>query len=219
MEVEQLAISKKKAEEEYQTYKEELRLSKTQFNEDMRVIYAHMRHGGKVIDVWESMKLAGLNKDGDPKLAIVRANSPKVRFERRINSRYATLNGQTGYLDLISEGGAFYLQKTNGRWSPNWELDVKIPKDFCPDWTKKQDGQYIRRAVETVTPIIPARLMNPLRSHKLENYHILWEVDEWKLVPPKDPMLLKKVTPNMFLILAHWDLSPLERAVIRGRIS
>jgi hypothetical protein len=219
MEIEQLAISKQKAEKEYQTYKEELQLSKTQFNLDMKALYAHMRHGGKVIDVWESMKLAGLNKDGDPRLAIVRADSSKVRFQRRINQRYTTLNGQTGYLDLINEGGAFYFQKKNGKWSPNWEIDVKIPNGFFPEWPKKQDGQYIKRQVETVTPIIPARLMNPLRSHKLKNYYILWEVDEWKLIPPKDPMLLKKVTPNMFLILAHWDLSPLERAVIRGRIS
>jgi hypothetical protein len=218
MEVEQLAISKKKAEEEYLTYKEELRLSKTQFNEDMKVIYAHMRHGGKVIDVWESMKLAGLNKDGDPKLAIVRADSPKVRFARRIGNRYITINGQSNYKDIVNEGGTFFFQKKNGRWSPYWESDIKIPTGFFPEWPKKEDGQYIGRQVETVTPIIPARLMNPLRSHKLENYHILWEVDEWKLVPPKDPMLLKKVTPNMFLILAHWDLSPLERAVIRGRI-
>jgi len=31
-------------------------------------------------------------------------------------------------------------------------------------------------------------------------------------------MLLRKLTPNMFVVLASWDLTPLERAVIKGRL-
>jgi len=216
MEIEQLAIPKKRAMEEYETYKEELRHAKTQFNEDMKSLYAHMRHGGKVLDLWESMKLAGLNDAGNPKLAIVQADSPRVKFERKLESHYSS-EKQQWIPNGVNNGGIFYRQKKNGRWSPNWEADIKIPSEFL-DYPKKPEGTYESRQIETVTPMVPARIMNAMRSHKLENYHILWEVEKWAIVPPKDPVLLKKITPNMFCILAAWDLSPLERAVIRGRL-
>jgi len=44
------------------------------------------------------------------------------------------------------------------------------------------------------------------------------EVEKWKPLPPKDPILLKRLTPNLFGVLATWDLTNLERAIIRGRI-
>jgi len=208
MEVEQLAVPKKKAQEEYEAYKQELRYAKTQFNRDMLGLYAHMKHGGKVIDLWEAMKMAGLNKDGDPRLAITNADSPKVRFTKD----WTWQNNVT-----VSNGGIFiplayygYRRRDNHK--------IVIPKGFFPDWAKDpKTGSILREQIETVTPIVPAKILNPLRSHKLENYHILWEVEDWKLVP-KDPMLLKRITPNMFLILATWNLSKLERAVIKGRL-
>jgi hypothetical protein len=158
------------------------------------------------------MKLAGLNQDGDPKLAIVRADSKKVQFRKKWNWLNYRDNTKT------SEGGVFYRFRNEGnRWDSLRE-DVSISKEFFPKWQTDARGSVVHEKVETITPIIPAKIMNPLRSHKLKNYHILWEVEEWKPVPPKDPMLLKRITPNMFLVLATWDLTPLERAVIRGRI-
>jgi hypothetical protein len=210
MKVEQLAISKTKAQAEYEAYKEELRYGKTQFNKDMLSLYAHMKHGGKVIDLWEAMKLAGLNEQGDPKLAIVRADCKRVRFNRDLDA--TMVNGKW---KIVNNGGSFLFQKEN-RYH-DWVTDVHIPKEFF-EWPKDQNGEYIRRTVETITPIIPAKIMNPLRSHKLQNYHILWEVDAWEPIPPRDPMLLKRITPNMFCVLATWNLTELERAVIRGRI-
>lgn len=46
----------------------------------------------------------------------------------------------------------------------------------------------------------------------------LLNVEKWKPVPPRDPILVKRLTPNLFGVLATWDLTKLERAVIRGRI-
>lgn len=212
MEVEQLAIPKKKAMEEYEAYKKELQYVKTTFNKDMLSLYAHMKHGGKVIDLWEAMKLAGLNKDGDPRLAIVRADSKKVQFEKK----WTWLNWDTR--SITSNGGVYCrFRNEASRWDSLRE-DVKIPKGFFPEWQIDDKKNVIHEKIETSTPIVPAKIMNPLRSHKFESYHILWEVDEWKPVPPRDPMLLKRITPNMFLVLATWDLTELERAVIRGRI-
>jgi hypothetical protein len=206
LKVEQIAIPKKKAEQEYEAYKQELRYGKTQFNKDMLSLYAHMKHGGKVIDLWEAMKLAGLNKDGDPKLAITNADSPKVRFTKE----YTWQNNVT-----VANGGIF--RPIGYSYNRRENYKIVIPKEFFPEWPKDAKGSIIRQQVETITPTVPAKILNPLRSHKLENYHILWEVEDWKLIP-KDPMLLKRITPNMFCVLATWDLTELERAVIRGRM-
>lgn len=72
---------------------------------------------------------------------------------------------------------------------------------------------------ETVVPLVPAE-HHPDSS--LRNYHIIWEVEEggWKPVPvpPGDPLLLKRLSKNLFVVLAMWDLTELERAVIKSSL-
>lgn len=37
------------------------------------------------------------------------------------------------------------------------------------------------------------------------------------MIPPGDPALLKHMGGDLYAILAVWDLSPLERAVLAGK--
>lgn len=208
MNVEVLSLPKEKAQREYEAWKQLLRKSKAEYAKDFLALYAHMKHGGKVIDLFEAMRMAGLNEDGDPRLAIVRADAPRVEFCKD----YIWQNNV-----LVSDGGTFYPGGNDYGWRKIAKLKTKIPRECFPEWRKDAQGRIIRQRVQTVTPVIPARILNPLRSYKLENYHILWEVPKWNAVP-KDPILLKRITSNMFLVLATWNLTKLERAVIRGRI-
>jgi hypothetical protein len=59
-------------------------------------------------------------------------------------------------------------------------------------------------------PLIPPHLRP---SNALSNYHILFEA-EWERVPPKDPILLKRLEGPLFVVLAHWNLTELERTVL-----
>lgn len=59
-------------------------------------------------------------------------------------------------------------------------------------------------------PLIPPRL-RPGET-QLRNYWILWEAD-WKEAP-RDPMLLKKLTGDLYVVLATWELTDLERAAM-----
>lgn len=61
-------------------------------------------------------------------------------------------------------------------------------------------------------PTVPPRFMPP---HHLRNYHILWEA-EWTGEVSIDPALLKRVAGDVFVVLATWDLTPLEAAVLRS---
>jgi len=215
MKVQELEIPKEQAIEEYEAYKQVLKkpnFEHEQYLKDLKAIYGHMKHGRSIIDLWASMKKAGLNSHGNPRLAICKAYAKRVRFtkERESSSWFYYLNPDRRL-----------------RWE-EWVKDIEIPDGTFAQWEIKKEmigngvtqwerTTVLNQNVETIVPIIPAKFLNALRG-SLKNYHILWEVKKWKPVPPKDPMLLRKLTPNMFVVLASWDLTPLERAVIKGRL-
>lgn len=69
--------------------------------------------------------------------------------------------------------------------------------------------RYQHRAL---VPPIPPRF----RPEKLYDYHVLWEA-VWEKAPPDDPILLKKVSDSVYVVLAQWDITDVERAVLEGR--
>jgi len=205
MEVEELAIPTEEAEEEFQAlreaFKTNAKLKKEEIRQDLKKVYGHLRHGKKIIDIYESFKKAGLNEAGDPKLAICRADA------------------KTCFLSKRDEGGAVFSISEIWRHDPPRKTynDVALPEGSFT-WKKNDYGSILNPECETLVPIIPARILVAEVKVLLKNFHILWEVEEWKPIPPKDPILLKQLTPNLFGVLATWDLTKLERAVIRGRI-
>lgn len=69
---------------------------------------------------------------------------------------------------------------------------------------------------KAMVPIVPPALRP---KAMLSNYHILWEADWTKEVvrPPRDPALLRRIGGDLFAVVAIWDLTDLERAVLAGR--
>jgi len=212
MKVEELTLPREQAETEFnalkQAFKQNAILKKEQIRRDMLAVYAYLRHGKKIIDVYESFRKAGLNEAGDPKLAICRADAAECFC-----------------LKIVDGSALFSMQRLN-RWvrrSRKTYSDVKLPQGTF-QWQPADPTQPLSRynikneIVKCLVPIIPARILVEEVKVLLRNFHLLWEVDEWKPVPPKDPILLRQLTPNLFGVLATWDLTPLERAIIRGRI-
>jgi hypothetical protein len=65
---------------------------------------------------------------------------------------------------------------------------------------------------QAIVPTIPP----PFRpQYKLSGYHLLWEA-EWTMAAPVDPALLKHLGGDLYAVLAVWDLTELERAVLGG---
>lgn len=208
MQVEELAIPKKKAEAEYQAlvgaFRQHAKLRKEEIRQDLRRVYGHLRHGKKIVDVYESFKTAGLNKNRNPKLAICRADAKQCYCYKDPN----------GAAIFSFESGVTVARKTKG--------DIHTPNETF-QWN--EDGSkfvlWKERHIRTLVPIIPAKILVNEVKILLRNFHILWEVEPnaWKTMrPPRDPILLRRLTPNLFGVLATWDLTPLERAVIRGRL-
>jgi hypothetical protein len=212
MEVAELALPKEQAEAEFnalrQALKQNATLRKEQIRRDMLAVYGHLRHGKNIIDIYESFQKAGLNKDGDPKLAICRADA-KQCYCYKFKDGSALFADQRWITVPRKTFGDIKLPPATFKWIPQ---KPEIPLDH---WQNDIKGD---KNIQTLVPVIPAKILVNEVNVLLKNYHILWEVEEWKPVPPKDPILLKQLTPNLFGVLATWDLTPLERAIIRGRI-
>jgi len=68
---------------------------------------------------------------------------------------------------------------------------------------------------EAAVPLIPVHL-RPKAA--LSNYHILWEA-EWTKRYPVDPYLLRRFGGDAWLVVAAWDLTDVERAVMGSRLT
>jgi hypothetical protein len=207
MEVESYTMARKKAADALAdlrgAFKVNLALKKEHALTDMQKVYGHMsHHGGAVIDVPASLKTAGLNADGDPKLAIIRADYKVCYLFKRDNGRALISGFNNTWNRPLKKDGDIYTPRDTYTWK----------KD-----TSRNYG-YERAEIQAPVPLIPPAILIDEVKHSLKNYHILWEVEKWDHIPPKDPMLLKQLTPNLFGVLATWDLTPLERAIIKGRL-
>lgn len=78
--------------------------------------------------------------------------------------------------------------------------------------------EWDKRELKAPVPIVQPKILLENVKRGLGGYYILWEVEEWKPVPPRDPILLKKLTANLFGIIATWELTLLERAVISSHL-
>ena len=186
-------------------WKEYLELLKNRDDEGANILkqaYYHASKGRKVIDIYQAMKDAGLNIDGWPRLAICRADGKECFFRRRAKG-----------------SGLFHHERLN-RWEGGNRNSVSLGEGTFMDLPVAPHFENLKNERYAVIPTIPAKFY-PKGS--LEKYYLLWEVEQWHEksqfpVPPIDPFLLKRISPNLFVVLAEWDLTPLERAVIKGAV-
>jgi len=67
----------------------------------------------------------------------------------------------------------------------------------------------------TIVPIVPPQFRP--RAKRLWRFHVLWEVERWATVAPEDPALVRHIRGDLWAVVATWDLTPLERAVLSAR--
>lgn len=137
---------------------------------------------------------------GRPRLAIARADRKQVRFTR---------DGETA--------GLF---DASGPSTSTWHAQERYP-------TLVQRVELVphpKRALGfALVPLIPARvrLELPIGTTDRGSF-VLWEVEAWSDVrigarADRDPYLLRPLGGDLWSVLAEWDLTELERAVMAGR--
>lgn len=159
--------------------------------------YRAAARGLPIIELSKVITAGGCFDNGLPRLAIARADAKICQVEPH---------------SWRGNGGIVYHSDPD-RWPNNRGALVgrkHVIVRATPEGLKKntRDGQ-------TIVPITPPRF-RPKRSH-ISNFHVLWEVEEWKLVPPIDPALVRHIRGDLWTVMAVWDLTPLERAVLAQR--
>lgn len=173
--------------------------------------YRAAARGLPIIRLSTVMAAGGTFADGLPRLAIARADARTVRVEIQRPYRHADAPPvTTAHLAFTDDPSSLW-----GGWSSRARhvgvhgVNVTVEGDA---WAAVPRG---RSRGQTMVPSVPPRF-RPKRG-RLANCHVLWEVERWDPTPPVDPALLRHIRGDLWSVLAVWDLTPLERAVLAQR--
>lgn len=181
----------KEARELYRKYKEHAYYSQP-IDDEVRRTYQLIAQGRVVIRALDAIKDAGLNTAGLPKLAIGRAYLRNVVFQPQRDG-----------------GGVFGKERWDNARGSRTRVEMPAGSFTFPP-------SVLDNVHEAIVPLIPVHL-RPKRA--IESYHILWEA-EWTRSIPVDPMLLRRIgKADLWLVVAAWDLTPVEQAALAGRMS
>jgi hypothetical protein len=195
MDLQPITMDRYKARELFLEYRRAVKARHTDEDKQIMEGYRYLAKGIKVLNIIDALRQGGVDRQKLPRLAICRANAEYCYFKR------AHWNTDTHVLAATCD--AIHAQHyTRQR--------VTMPASLFP--TAASDHS-LRTEAQALVPIIPPQFRP---ADNLFNYHILWEAD-WE-VAPVDPVLLKHIAGPLYAILAQWDLTDLERAVIEGRL-
>lgn len=193
MNVEKIVVDKKQARELYREYKAHAAYG-DKMDKEIQRAYQLIAQGRMVIKAIESVAAAGLNAEGWPLLALGNATAKECWCEM----------SKDGRVEMRGKQWGGHSDTTN---TFRWPAGAMTRKVAMTEWRQE------RRAA---TPMIPLKLRP---TEALANYHILWEA-EWRPVPPKDPYLLRRIgKADLWLVVAAWDLTEVERAAMATRVS
>ena len=159
----------------------------------VELAYEQLAKGTPLIILSDAIAAAPRDEKGRPRLAIARADRRQVHYSRSWD--------RVHQFDASSQRG--------GR--PSAELTIRVPVA-----TEGQSGYVSGWAL---IPMVPPAVIG---NRALDTHFILWEVEAWAdsrtgAKPDLDPYLLRRVDEDLFAVVAEWDLTDVERAVMRGR--
>lgn len=156
--------------------------------------YRQTLKGRPVISLSETIHAGGyFGESGLPRLAVVRADAGDCFLEIH----------RWGGVDRLTYSSVRHPNHLGGLVGKR-HVRVRVPGPL--------DGQFSGRQGQTIVPLTPPR-HRPARP-RLSSCHVLWEVEAWTDVAPVDPALLRYIHGDLWAVLATWDLTPLERAVL-----
>lgn len=158
--------------------------------------YKAIASGHPIIALRDVIRVGGENSRFLPKLAIARADEPRISVRRE----------RDGSIVFGRNIVHSWREYRNGSRYRGRAL-VLLPPGTLP---AKTDVSGWPIEAHAIVPIVPPQY-RPEAS--LERYWILFEA-EWSRIPPKDPALLRDLGGGLYAVLATWDLTDLERAVL-----
>lgn len=165
--------------------------------------YEQLAKGRTLIELSKAIQGGGFFPEMRPKLAVAPADAKEVEFIWPGGDTSAT----------------FRTLKPKTRRVVR-ELPVPLGREhgLTREWNNRSWPKFI--SGYAMVPMVPADVRP--RTGQLADWHVLWEVEHWadkSLTgrPPRDPFLLQHVAGDLWAVLAEWDLTDLERAVMANQ--
>jgi hypothetical protein len=196
MDLSTVEIDREEARARLAEYEQAAREERNAEDEAIAAGYRAAARGLPVISLQRTITAGGWHDNGFPRIAVIRAGAQEC---------FAHWSGSDVIFADRDDRNA-----NRGALVGVHSVRVPIPGDDRPAW---RPGSW--QAASTIVPLIPPRFRP--RPRRLRHCHILWEVEEWTRVPPRDPALLRHIRGDLWAVLAVWDLSELERLVLAQR--
>lgn len=150
--------------------------------------YRQLALGRQVIDVRATVASGGLNAKGFPKIALARADMERVSVR-------------------LGREGEVIFDRPDRRGAARSSYRITLPEETFPRDRSRGTWDGIR--ANAMVPIIPPKFRPTIA---LDRFWLLFEASYQSA--PVDPALLKPIGTGLAVVVATWDLSPLERAVL-----
>lgn len=180
--------------------------------EDQRVLAAYraLEEGRQMVSLSVALATGGLRNDRMPQLAVLRADLREVRVRSEANGTLRFSDPRPS-----AEGWSDRRKRKENAWIMSFP---RIMDAWAADGSL---GEPKPRGGTARAPYIPptVRPANP------ENYLVFWEAGpEWTVDPvpvprPRvhiDPAILEHVVGDLYVVVATWDLTPIESAALDG---
>jgi hypothetical protein len=172
--------------------------------QELYIVHRALARGCKLISINKAMELGGCKPNGHPTLAIANASARWAWFVRDA--------------DWIHDVHGFWKHPAVAfvsDWAdnPGWDEKTVVNSSRTGDRFRFISKHFHPRMSElrivARVPTVPAKF---IPRDDLRNYVILWEAD-WQRAP-KDPLLLKRVTREWYVVVAEWNMTSIERIVL-----
>jgi hypothetical protein len=194
MDLAPLQIGEDEAREKLAEYEKALRASRNAEDEAIAAGYRAASRGLPVISLSRTVAAGGFHDSGLPRIAVLGAEARQC---------FARWDG-----DALVFADRDDWRANRGALVNAHSVRVRLAGDDLPQRRWRVHGSGM-------VPLIPPRLRPSPR--RLRHCHILWEVEQWTPVPPRDPALLRHIRGDLWAVLAVWDLTELERMVLSQR--
>jgi hypothetical protein len=191
MHLDTIAVPKEEAEAKLAEYTGALREERNAEDEAIAAAYRAAARGLQIISLPQVIAAGGWHDNGLPRIAIARAT-------------------WTGCTARWSGNDLLFFED---EWARN--NGARVGKNIVRVAIGDRPSRAPWQAGRAPVPLVPPR--HRPRRYRLSRCHILWEVETWSPVPAHDPALVRHIRGDLWAVLAVWDLTDVERAVLSGR--
>ena len=197
MNLSEMVVSPAEAAAKVNEYAALLASERTAEDTALLAAYRAAKRGLPLISLPRTVAAGGFHDSGLPRLAVVRADATECYAWWDQSAVIYTSHPDTGNRRALVAKRSVRVQLAGD----------ELPGERPRLWSRGR----------AMVPIVPPGLRP--RWPRLASFHILWEVEEWELVAPRDPALIRHLRGDLWTVHGTWLLTGLERSVLSQRIT